>query len=118
MPSREEDSDLTGFVTPDEQFKRTGQSTPFGLSGAQASFQRLMSGVLGAVNWQEALCYLDDIHVCGTTRTEHMQCLRKVLQRLQMGMLLNPEKCTFGVCGIEFFGHVIGEGMLSISEAR
>ena len=33
-------------------------------------------------------------------------------------MLLNPEKCTFGVRRIEFLGHVIGEGMLSISEAR
>ncbi|CAB4015926.1 Hypothetical predicted protein [Paramuricea clavata] len=33
-------------------------------------------------------------------------------------MLLNPEKCTFGVRRIEFLGHVIGEGMLSISDAR
>ena len=98
MPLREEDSDLTGFVTPDGQFQWTGRGTPFGLSGAPASFQRLMSGALGSLNWQVALCYLDDILVWGATWTEHMQRLRLVLQRLQeVGMLLNPEKCTFGV---------------------
>ena len=119
MPLHEEDSDLTGFVTPDGHFQWTCQGTPFGLSGAPASLQRLMSGVLGSLNWQVALCYLDDILVWGTTWTEHIQRLRQVLQRLQeVGMLLNPEKCTFGVRRIEFLGHVIGEGMLSISEAR
>ena len=119
MPLHEEDSDLTGFVTPDGHFQWTCQGFPFGLSGAPASFQRLMSGVLGSLNWQVALCHLDDILVWGTTWTEHIQRLRQVLQRLQeVGMLLNPEKCTFGVCRIEFLGHVIREGMLSITEAR
>jgi hypothetical protein len=65
MPLREEDSVLTGFVTPDGQFQWTGRGTPFGLSGAPASFQRLMSGALGFLNWQVALCYLDDILVLG-----------------------------------------------------
>ena len=78
-----------------------------------------MSGVLGSLNLQVALCHLDDIFVWGTTRTEHMKRLRQVLQRLQeVGILLNPENCTFRVRRIEFLGHVIGEGMLSISEAQ
>ena len=119
MPLHEEDSELTGFVTPDGHFQKTCKGTPFGLSGTPASFQRLMSGVLGSLNWQVALCYLDDILVWGTTWTEHIQRLRQVLQRLQeVGTLLNPEKCTFGVRRIEFLGHVIGEGILSINEAR
>ena len=119
MPLREEDAELTGFVTPDGHFQWTGRGTPFGLSGAPATFQRLMSGVLGSLNWEVALCYLDDILVWGTTWAEHLQRLRKVLQRIrEVGMLLNPEKCTFGVRQIEFLGHVIGDGMLSINEAR
>ena len=114
MPLHEEDSHLTGFVIPNGRFQWACQGTPFGLSGAPASFQRLMSGVLGSQNWQVALFYLDDILVWGTTWTEHIQRLRQVLQRLQeVGMLLNPEKCTFGVRRIEFLGHVIGEGRLS-----
>ena len=119
MPLREEDAELTGFVTPDGHFQWTGRGTPFGLSGAPATFQRLMSGVLGSLNWEAALCYLDDILVWGTTWAEHLQRLRKFLQRIrEVGMLLNPEKCTFGVRQIEFLGHVIGDGMLSINEAR
>ena len=119
MNSHEEDSELTGFVAPDGHFQWTCQGTPFGLSGAPAYFQRLMSGVLGSLNWKVALFYLDDILVWGTTWTEHIQRLRQVLQRLQeVGMLLNPEKCTFGVRRIEFLGHVMGKGMLSINEAR
>lgn len=38
MPLCEEDSDLTGFVTTDGHFQWTCQVTPFGLSGAPASF--------------------------------------------------------------------------------
>ena len=121
MPLREEDAELTGFVTPDGHFQWTGRGTPFGLSGAPATFQRLMSGVLGSLNWEAALCYLDDILVWGTTWAEQplRKRLRKFLQRIrEVGMLLNPEKCTFGVRQIEFLGHVIGDGMLSINEAR
>ena len=66
-----------------------------------------MSDVLGSLNWQVALNYLDDILVWGTTWTEHIRRLRQVLQRLQeVGILLNPEKCTFGVHCVEFLGYV------------
>ncbi len=33
MPLREDDAELTGFVTPDWHFQWTGRGTPFGLSG-------------------------------------------------------------------------------------
>ena len=118
MPLSEENAELTGFVTPDGHFQWMGRGTPFGLSRAPATFQRLMS-VLSSLNWEVALCYLDDILVWGTTWAEHLQRLRKVLQRTrEVGMLLNPKKCTFGVRQIEFLEHVIGDGMLSITEAR
>ena len=61
MPLREQDAELTGLVTPDGHFQWTGRGTPFGLSGAPATFQRLRSGVLGSLNREVALCYLDDI---------------------------------------------------------
>lgn len=78
-----------------------------------------MSGVLGSLNWQVALCYLDDILVWGTTWSEHSDVSGKYFKGYRrVGMLLNPEKCTFGVHCIEFLGHVIGEAMLSITETR
>ncbi len=36
---------------------------PFGLSGAPATFQRVMSSILSEFNWKACLIYLDDILV-------------------------------------------------------
>ena len=47
MPMRREDAAKTVFVTPDGQYEWTGQGTPFGLSGAPATFHRLMSELNG-----------------------------------------------------------------------
>ena len=63
MQMQEEDTSKTSFVTPDGQYEWTGQGTPFGLSGAPATFQRLMKAALGHLNWTAALCYLDDVLV-------------------------------------------------------
>ena len=59
-------------------------------------------------------------HTClGVTWAEHLERLRMVLRKFKdVGMLLNPEKCIFGVRQIEFLGHVVGDSMLSISEER
>ena len=43
MPLRAEDCFKTAFVTPDGQYEWMGRGTPFGLSGAPGSFQRLMT---------------------------------------------------------------------------
>ena len=40
MPMREQDAEVTAFVTPDGQYEWTGRGTPFGLSGAPSTFQR------------------------------------------------------------------------------
>ena len=119
MPMRREDAAKTAFVTPDGQYEWTGQGTPFGLSGAPATFQRLMSAILGELNWTAALCYLDDVLVWGRSWTEHNSRLREVLSKLRSaGVLLNPDKCCFGVREVEFLGHVIAAGTMRISEAR
>eukprot|EP00117_Sycon_ciliatum_P041508 scpid45029/ scgid1237/ Retrovirus-related Pol polyprotein from transposon 297; Protease; Reverse transcriptase; Endonuclease len=86
MPMRREDAAKTAFVTmvtPDGQYEWTGQGTPFGLSGAPATFQRLMSAILGQgeLNWTAALCYLDDVLVWGRSWTEHNSRLREVLSK-------------------------------------
>ena len=119
MPLRKEDAAKSAFVTPDGQYEWTGRGTPFGLSGAPATFQRLMSAILGELNWSAALCYLDDVLVWGRTWREHSERLREVLNKLRnAGVLLSPTKCCFGVREVEFLGHVIGNGTMRISEAR
>ena len=94
-------------------------SHPFGLLGAPSTFQRLMAAILGNLNWTAALCYLDDVLVWGSTWEEHNTRLRAVLEKMRdAGVLLNPEKCCFGVRQAEFLGHVVSNGTISLSKAR
>jgi len=57
---------------------------PFGLKGAPATFQRLMSTVLSGMHGLKCLVYLDDIVVYGETLKVHNDRLRDVFARLRM----------------------------------
>lgn len=119
MRMRYKDTTKTAFVTPDGQYQWTGRGTPFGLSGAAGSFQRLMTAILGELAWMSALAYLDDIIVWSTTWEEHLQRLQSVFDKFrQAGMLLNAEKCQFGRTKIKFLGHVISHDGLEVDRER
>ena len=118
MPLRAEDTEVTAFVTPWAHLEWS-ERTPFGLKGAGYSFQRMMAVILGESNFTEALCYLDDILIWGTTWEEHMNRLNSVLSRVQAaGLALSIKKCKFGVQEVHYLGSVIKEGMVSISNQR
>jgi len=72
------------------------KSMPFGLKGAPATFQRLMSTVLSGMQGLNCLVYLDDIIVYGETLQIHNDKVRKVFARLRMHNLkLQPDRCEF-----------------------
>ena len=48
---------------------------PFGLCNAPATFERLMERVLGQLQWQICLCYLDDILIFSKTVDDHLKHL-------------------------------------------
>ena len=54
---------------------------PFGVASAPAIFQRAMDVVLQGI--PNAMCYLDDIMVTGTSDQQHLAMLATVLERLQ-----------------------------------
>jgi hypothetical protein len=60
---------------------------PFGLKGAPATFQRLVTAVLGDLNWQIVLIYLDDIIVYSRSFEEH-------LEHLEMVWILSRQVCV------------------------
>ena len=64
IPVRE-DRPKTAFSTDYGHFEY--KSMPFGLKGAPATFQRLMSMVLSGIQGLKCLVYLDDIIVYGET---------------------------------------------------
>lgn len=102
----ESDREKTAFTTRSGQyqFKRM----PFGLSGAPATFQRALSGILREQNWVSCILYLDDILIFGDTLETHNKRLNEILQILtKAGVKLNPKKCQFLQKSVAYLGHII-----------
>ncbi len=76
-----EDREKTAFICPlgFYQFQRMSQ----GITGAPATFQRLMERVVGDMHLLQVIVYLDNIIVFGRTLEEHEERLMKVLDRLE-----------------------------------
>ena len=88
---------------------------PFGLSGAPATFQRLMDQVLRGTE-EYAGVYLDDIIVYGTDWEEHLKNLEGVFEKLSgAGPTIKLKKCTFGAQECTYLGHkIVNEGVQAI----
>lgn len=77
----------------------------FGITCAPEMFQKLMEQILSGC--EGVLIYLDDIVVHAPNKELHDRRLRKVMDRLrEFNVLLNKEKCLFGVSQIRFIGHI------------
>ena len=108
VPVKEEDRPKTAFTTPGGlyQFK----VMPFGLSGAPASFQRLMDHVTRDIH-SFALAYLDDLVIFSLTWKDHLDHISTVLRRLaEAGLVVKPSKCLFAATECVYLGHTIGGG--------
>ena len=79
---------------------------PFGLTGAPATFQRLMDVVMSGQNLDVSLVYLDDIIVYSGDVDTHLDRLRAVFERLHAaGLKLKPSKCRLFQRRVGFLGH-------------
>ncbi|KAI0995327.1 hypothetical protein K3495_g12855 [Podosphaera aphanis] len=87
--------------------------TPFGLSGAPATFQRYMNSILREYLDDFCTAYIDDVLVYTSgSKQEHDQKVRKVLERLMSaGLYLDPDKCEFAVKSVKYLGFIIRAGM-------
>ena len=63
--------------------------------------------------------YIDDIVVFSNSWEEHVGHVQEVLSRLrEAGLTASPKKCRWGGRVVEFLGHKLGEGMMSIPNRR
>ena len=108
VPVANEDRHKTAFTTPFGLYQFTVM--PFGLSGAPATFQRLMDHMTEGIH-HFAHAYLDDLVIFSSTWEEHLEHLSIVLARLQeAGLSVKPSKCQFAVSECVYLGHVVGGG--------
>jgi len=80
VPVRPEDQAKTVFSTREQHFQY--KRMPFGLKGAPATFQRLMTTVLSGIQGIECLVYLDDVVVFGGNLNMHNERLREDFNKM------------------------------------
>ena len=83
---------------------------PFGLVRAPRTFQRMMDKVIQGLEYQMALCYIDDVIVYGPTLDICMDRMQVVLERVRNAKLkLKAKKCILFARETKFLGHVISK---------
>ncbi len=100
-----ESQPLTAFTIPNRgQFH--WMTSPMGLLGCPASFQRLMEQVLRGLN--HILIYIDDVLIHTVTHEKHLEALEQVLLRLhQHHLKINLDKCLFGDRQVSYLGFTL-----------
>ena len=83
-------------------------TTPMGLLGSPASFQRLMEAVIAGL--PNIIVYIDDLLAHSCTHEEHLQQIDALLHRLiGHGIKINLEKCVFGSTNVSYLGFRLTE---------
>ena len=104
----EESRDKTTFVRREGTFGF--RVMPFGLTGAPATFQRLMNVVMSVLNLEVCLVFLDDIIVYLAHANTDLERLISAFERLQTaGLNLKPSRCRLFQKRVSFLGHIVSE---------
>jgi len=105
LPVHKEDQMKTAFYPGPGlglfQFHRM----PFGISGAPASFQRLMDKICRDLPF--ATTYLDDLLIHSQTLQEHIEHLHILFEHLSSaGLTLQGDKYNIGLTKVKYLGHL------------
>jgi len=83
---------------------------PFGLTGAPATFCRLMHKILNEILYKICICYIDDVIVYAADNLQLLQRIDCVLTKFQRnGLKVKPSKCVLFRTEIDFLGHLVNQ---------
>jgi hypothetical protein len=96
IPLKEEDQIMASFITPFGVFCST--TMPFGLKSAGATYQRGIHWCLHSQLGRNTDVYIDDVIVKTQENEGLISDQAETFDNLwKFKMMLNPDKCTFGV---------------------
>ncbi|XP_068240035.1 uncharacterized protein [Palaemon carinicauda] len=112
---RSEDVPKTAFVTPDGQYEFL--KMPFGMVNAGDTYVKCMRTLLKGLDNVES--YIDDLLVHTKSWSEHLETLQELFQRIQnTNLTVRPSKCILASETVQFLGHEIQGGTLSLQETN
>jgi len=89
----------------------------FGVKSAPGIYQRCMDNLLA--NEPHVVCYQDDILITGSTDSEHLTNLDRVLKKLsESGLRIRLDKCKFMASSVTYLGHWIDSEGLHPTEEK
>ena len=92
---------------------------PFGLTNAPAAFMDLMNRVFGPYLDKFVIVFIDDILVYSSSKEEHAEHLRIILQTLREHQLYAKFiKCKFWLDRVAFLGHVVSAEGISVDPQK
>lgn len=108
LPLHPDSVATSAFVTPWGLYEWL--VTPFGLTGAPASFQRIMQNLMRDFIGKFAFVYLDDFIAYSSTFEEHLEHLGKIFDKMRSaGLKINPKKCSLFKQQVTFLGFVVDQ---------
>ena len=90
---------------------------PFGLINLQATFQRMMTGIL--LNVTKVRCSVDDVFKFSKTTEEHASHLENAFAILKNnGLRLRIKKYSFRQPSVELLGHIVNKMAFMLTNVR
>ena len=87
-----------------------------GLRNTSAMFQRALDIILSGPRWQSCVIYLDYVIVFSRTTENHLRQVDEILTLLRnAGVTLKLKKCAFSLPRVDYLGHIITPGKLSVA---
>jgi hypothetical protein len=106
IPVATQDIPKTAIITPFGLFEYL--YTPFGLSNAAQTFQRMMDRTTDGL--EGVFAYMDNSRVGSPNRQTHLRHLEAFFSDLATnGLTINLEKCIFAAPSLEILGHHYGD---------
>jgi hypothetical protein len=114
---KEEDKASTSFITPFGMYCFVWM--PEGLKNAGSTFPRLTKNILEDQMGRNVFTYVDDIVVASKNKDDHLSDLVETFANMREAqLLLNPEKCIFGVRQRKILGYLVSHREIQANPSK